>query len=75
MLETAAWTCGASDACVTNGATQQGPANLTVPQDRGYVAVSALALAVEAAEALALSSPTVTSGLTAAVRPFERSVL
>ena len=39
------------------------------------LAISALALAVEAAEALALSSPTVTLGLTAAVRPFERSAL
>ena len=39
------------------------------------VRVSALALAVEAAEALARSSPTVTPGLTAAVRPFERSAL
>src|SRR4029077_17336017 len=44
----------------------------TARQDRGYGGVSALALAVEAAEAFARSSSTVTSGLTAAVRSFER---
>jgi hypothetical protein len=47
----------------------------TVDQDRGYGAFSALALAVEAVEALHLSSPTVTPSLTAAVRSFGRSVL
>jgi hypothetical protein len=44
--------------------TTRPPANPTVPQDRGYSAISALALAVEAAEGRALSSPTVTPGLT-----------
>jgi hypothetical protein len=52
-----------------------GPGESAVPQDRGYTAISALALAVEAAEALALSSPTVTTGLTAAGRPIERAAL
>jgi hypothetical protein len=54
MFETAAWTCGAFGACVTTGTTllSQAPANPTVPQDRGYTAISALALVVEAAEAL-----------------------
>ena len=40
-----------------------------------YTACSALVLAVEAAEALHVTSPTVTSGLTAAVRPIERPAL
>ena len=47
----------------------------TVHRDCGYGVTSALALAVEAAEAFALTSSTVTSGLTAAVRSIERSVL
>jgi hypothetical protein len=46
-----------------------------VRHDRGYGVTSALALAVEAAEAFALTSSTVTSGLTAAVRSIERSAL
>jgi hypothetical protein len=46
-----------------------------VQRDRGYGVTSALALAVEAAEAFALTSSTVTSGLTAAVRSIERSAL
>jgi hypothetical protein len=52
MFETAAWTCGAFGACVTDDATQPSPGESTVPQDRGYTAISALALVVEAAEAL-----------------------
>jgi hypothetical protein len=50
------------------------PADPTVPQDRGYSAISALALAVEAAEALALLSDC-DHWPDAAARPFERAAL
>jgi len=53
---------------------EPGRANPTVRQDPGYGATSALALVVEAVEALALLSDC-DPGLTAAVRPFERSAL
>src|ERR1051325_655668 len=60
------------------GAAEQSIARLrraAAPLNRSYTVVSALALAVEAAEALHAPSPTVTPGLTAAVRPFERAAL
>jgi hypothetical protein len=52
MFETAAWTCGAFGACVTDGRYSAKPGESTAPQDRGYTAIGALALVVEAAEAL-----------------------
>jgi hypothetical protein len=45
------------------------------PKDRGYTVVSALALAVEAVEALCTFLSDCDSGLTAAVRPLERAAL
>jgi hypothetical protein len=45
------------------------------PADRGYSAISALALAVEAVEAPSTFLSDCDPGLTAAVRPFERSAL
>jgi hypothetical protein len=45
------------------------------PQDRGYAVISALALAVEAVEALCTFLSDCDPGLTAAVRPFERAAL
>jgi hypothetical protein len=45
------------------------------PNDRGYAVVSALALAVEAVEALCTFLSDCDPGLTAAVRPFERAAL
>ena len=52
------------------------PAHTTaVPADLGYTVVSALALAVEAVEALSTFLSDCDPGLTAAVRPFERAAL
>jgi hypothetical protein len=45
------------------------------PKDHGYAVISALALAVEAVEALCTFLSDCDPGLTAAVRPFERAAL
>jgi len=50
-------------------------ANTAAPKDRGYNVTSALALAVEAVEALCTFLSDCDPGLTAAVRPFGRAAL
>jgi hypothetical protein len=49
--------------------------NTAAPKDHGYAVISALALAVEAVEALCTFLSDCDPGLTAAVRPSERTAL